>query len=69
MAEDKTLDILLLPATEDNVLIDYHDIARIGNEFFEEWAEIKAKLASYLGKMKDSWEKESSIEEDLGYFG
>ncbi len=43
--------------------------AQFLNEFFDEWAEIKAKLISYLGKMKESWEKESSIEEDLGYFG
>ena len=43
--------------------------AQFLNEFFDEWAEIKAKLAAYLGKMKESWEKESSIEEDLGYFG
>ena len=39
------------------------------NNFFAEWPDMKKKLLIYLGKMKEAWEKESSIEEDLGYFG
>tara|TARA_Y100000294_G_scaffold50450_1_gene47513 strand:+ start:1229 stop:1696 length:468 start_codon:yes stop_codon:yes gene_type:complete len=39
------------------------------NKFFQKWLEMKKELASYIGKMKESWEKESTIEEDLGYFG
>ena len=48
---------------------DESEQAQFINEFFPGWNEIKAKLKVYFGKMKDSWEKESSIEEDLGYFG
>ncbi|MDP6600188.1 MAG: hypothetical protein QF798_02005 [Candidatus Woesearchaeota archaeon] len=39
------------------------------NKFFQKWLEMKKELASYIDKMKESWEKESTIEEDLGYFG
>ena len=37
--------------------------------FLNEWQDMKKELISHIGKMKDSWEKESTIEEDLGYFG
>ena len=37
--------------------------------FFSEWFEIKKQLINYLGKMKDSWEKETTVKEDLEYFG
>lgn len=39
------------------------------NKFFNDWKEIKKELINYLGKMKESWDKETSIQEDLGYFG
>ncbi|MCH8003296.1 MAG: hypothetical protein IH934_01590 [Nanoarchaeota archaeon] len=39
------------------------------NGFFNEWLIMKKELLDFLNKMKDSWEKESTIEEDLGYFG
>ncbi|MBI2208181.1 hypothetical protein HYU50_01680 [Candidatus Woesearchaeota archaeon] len=39
------------------------------NSFYREWAEIKKQLLAYLEKMKDSWDRETSIEQDLGYFG
>ena len=38
-------------------------------EFFKEWQTIKKGLMSYLVKMRNSWDKETSMEEDLGYFG
>ena len=38
-------------------------------KFFNDWKEIKKELINYLEKMKDSWDKETSIEQDLGYFG
>lgn len=47
---------------------DYEQ-AKFLNEFVSEWREMKKKLAIYLSKMKDAWEKETSIQEDLGYFG
>ena len=37
--------------------------------FLNEWQDMKKELIDHIGKMKDSWEKESTIEEDLGYFG
>ena len=39
------------------------------NGFLNEWQDMKKELIDHIGKMKDSWEKESTIEEDLGYFG
>ncbi len=39
------------------------------NEFFSEWLEIKKNLIGYTRKMKECWEKESTIEDDLGYLG
>ena len=39
------------------------------NGFLNEWQDMKKELIDHIGKMKDSWEKESTIEEDMGYFG
>ena len=39
------------------------------NVFFNEWLNMKNDLKAYIRKMKESWEKESTIEDDLGYFG
>lgn len=39
------------------------------NKFFNDWQNMKKELLRYIEKMKDSWEKQSTIEEDIGYFG
>jgi hypothetical protein len=39
------------------------------NKFYKEWEYLKKELLVYIGKMKDSWEKQSTIEEDTAYFG
>ena len=39
------------------------------NEFMNEWGKIKAELLSYVKKMKDSWNAETEIKEDVGYLG
>ena len=39
------------------------------NKFFTDWQNMKKELLKYIEKMKDSWEKQSTIEEDIGYFG
>ena len=39
------------------------------NKFFIDWINIKKELLNYIKKMKDSWGKQSTIEEDIGYFG
>ena len=43
--------------------------AEFMNIFFNEWLDMKKELIVHLNKMRESWEKESTIEEDLGYFG
>ena len=48
---------------------DAKEQAQFLNDFFSEWMEMKNRLRMYIGKMKESWEKETSIQEDLGYFG
>ena len=39
------------------------------SNFFSEWLAIKKNLRAYLGKMKECWENESTIDDDLGYLG
>lgn len=39
------------------------------SNFFSEWPAIKKDLRAYLGKMKECWENESTIDDDLGYLG
>jgi len=39
------------------------------NKFFNEWLNIKKDLIKYMDKMKESWDKDTTIQEDLGYFG
>jgi len=39
------------------------------NKFFTDWQSMKKELLNYIGKMKDSWERQSTIEKDIGYFG
>jgi len=35
----------------------------------KEWSNIKKELSYFIGKIEDSWKKETSIKEDLKYFG
>lgn len=39
------------------------------NNFFVQWSDMKKELVSYISKMRESWDKESTIEEDIGYLG
>ena len=39
------------------------------NKFIADWKDMKKELLKYIEKMKDSWGKQSTIEEDIGYFG
>ena len=36
---------------------------------FNKWLEIKKELLGYVVIMKESWDKETGMEEDLGYLG
>ena len=38
-------------------------------ETVQEWDEIKKKLARYASQLKENWEKEIEVKEDVGYFG
>ncbi|MBW2976937.1 hypothetical protein KY347_05825 [Candidatus Woesearchaeota archaeon] len=48
---------------------DEKEEAEFLNKFFNEWESIKKELLDYITKMKESWEKETTMDEDLGYFG
>ena len=39
------------------------------SDTFNAWLELKNELLGYVTKMRESWDKETSIEEDLGYLG
>ena len=39
------------------------------NEFYDEWQGIKKELVRYIRKMKDSWQFDTDIKEDVGYLG
>jgi hypothetical protein len=38
-------------------------------DFFVEWKAMKKELLAYVKRMRESWDKDTSIEEDVGYFG
>lgn len=48
---------------------DEKEKAEFLNTFLNEWMNMKNDLKPCISKMKESWEKESTIKEDLGYFG
>ncbi len=56
-------------AIEEILANDAKEQAQFLNSFFAEWMEMKKSLRRHISRMKESWEKESTIEEDLGYFG
>ncbi|MBW2992589.1 hypothetical protein KY345_05210 [Candidatus Woesearchaeota archaeon] len=37
--------------------------------FLKEWTKLKPSLLNIISRIKDSWEKETELKEDLGYFG
>jgi len=62
MKTNRSIIGLILSGNEKNQ-------AEFLNNFFGEWMSLKKELINYIGKMKESWEKETTIEQDLGYFG
>ena len=62
MKLNRNITELILEADEDKT-------AQFLNSFFTEWLEIKKVLISCTNKMKKSWEKETTMEQELGYFG
>ena len=43
--------------------------AKFLNDVIKEWMELKKDLVKYIGKLKESWSKESTMEQDSGYLG
>ena len=43
--------------------------AEFVNNFYKEWQEMKKELVRYIKKMKDSWQSETDVKEDVGYLG
>ncbi|MBI2651051.1 hypothetical protein HYX01_01130 [Candidatus Woesearchaeota archaeon] len=39
------------------------------NHFFPEWIGLKKEILVFIKKIKESWEKDTTIEEDIGYLG
>jgi hypothetical protein len=43
--------------------------AKFINEFMKEWPELKKSLLVFVKRMKESWQKDVSIKEVVGYLG
>jgi len=65
----KSLMILSRKATLVNLRADQKEEADFIKGMFDEWQKLKQKLIKYLSKIKENWEKETSVKEDLGYLG
>ena len=48
---------------------DEKEQAAFLSKFFKDWTEIKKELLKHIEKLKESWGKKSTIEEDTAYFG
>ena len=48
---------------------DIEEEAEFVNNFYKEWHEMKKELVRYIKKMKDSWQSETDVKEDVGYLG
>ena len=64
----KKLMILSRQALEADIEQDDNIDAAVINDFFKEWNILKKDVLAFMKKMKLCWEKETEIEETLGYF-
>jgi hypothetical protein len=55
-------DLLMYDSTEEKE-------AEFIKQAFQQWQDVKQKNVEILTKMKESWEKEQKIQEELGYLG
>ena len=65
----RKLMILSRHSVEISLMNSEKEEASFINEFMNDWGKIKAELLSYVKKMKDSWNAETEIKEDVGYLG
>ena len=64
----KKLMILSRQALEADIEHDDNVDAAVINDFFKEWTVLKKDVLAFMKKLKLCWEKETEIEETLGYF-
>jgi len=62
MKHHKSIAFLILQGNEK-------EIASFLKSFFNQWPELKIKILKNLGQMRDSWDKETKIDQDLAYLG
>jgi len=65
----RALMIIERTANIVNLRADEKEEADFVNNTFAEWKKIKPELLFFFKKIKKSWEKETSVKEDLGYLG
>ena len=57
----KCIELSLMNSEKDN--------AEFILKLYTEWQELKPKLINVVGKMRESWSKDTDTKEDLEYFG
>lgn len=65
----KKLMFLSRLAAEVALKADEKEDALFISSSFKEWIGIKPKLLRIISKIRSSWEKDTDLKEDLGYFG
>ena len=65
----KKLMVINRESKEVSLKRDEKEEADYINRTFKKWKEIKIELLKYVNIMKNTWEKETDIKEELGYFG
>lgn len=51
------------------IICDEKEDAKFISEAFKGWQPVKKKILAVMNKMKDSWKKDVTISEELGYLG
>lgn len=65
----KTFMIIERTANILNLKTDEKEDAKFITKTFEDWQKIKPDLMEFLKKIKEGWQKETNVKEDLGYLG
>lgn len=65
----KKLMVINRHAVELSIINSEKDDAVFIIDIFRQWDDIKKNLARWVSQLKDNWEKEIEVKEDVGYFG
>ncbi|MBD3310505.1 hypothetical protein GF351_04755 [Candidatus Woesearchaeota archaeon] len=65
----KNIMIIIRSAQIISLERDENKEAKFINSVFQNWMRIKKELMPYLEKLEKSWEKESEMDETIGYLG